>query len=176
MELENWIWPAMSLVIMGLAFIIIYVIVKVHFVERERLRYAELVNNKMKTYFPLKLKAYERLIFFVERMSPQNLIHRVNRGSMTSAQLQLELLRAIREEFEHNVSMQMYVSDQSWQLVAATREEVSQWIREAASKVGPKASGLELSQHILQLESKKQTNLSKLAIASLKKELREDLN
>lgn len=175
MDIEVWIWPAMSLVLMGLAFIIIFVIVKMSFVERERLHYAQQVNNKMNTYFPLQLKAYERLIFCVERISPQSLIYRVNRGSMTSAQLQLELLRAIREEFEHNISMQMYVSDQSWKLISAAREEVSKWVRDAAAKVGPKGSGLELCQHIFKLESNKETSIADVAIANLKKELREEL-
>ena len=101
---------------------------------------AQIKIELLKQSLPLQLKAYERLTIMLERITPSNLVMRINRGSMNGSQLQLELLKAIREEYEHNISMQVYVSDGAWEMTRIAKEETLQLIKIAATKVGPEGS------------------------------------
>ncbi|MFT5922919.1 MAG: hypothetical protein ACI8TS_002261, partial [Flavobacteriales bacterium] len=74
--------------------------------------------------------------------------------NMNGGQLQLELLKAIREEFEHNTSMQIYVSDMAWEMTKVAKEETLQLIKIAASKVGAEGSSMQLSKEVFDLENK----------------------
>jgi hypothetical protein len=68
-------------------------------------------TERRKAMSSLRIAAYERLIIMIERTDPANIIMRYPIHSMTAASLQFELMKSIREEYEHNVSLQMYVSD-----------------------------------------------------------------
>lgn len=131
--------------------------------------------EERKHSLPLQLKAYERLIIMLERITPGNLVMRVNKGSMNSAQLQLELLKAVREEYEHNISMQMYVSRTAWELTRTAKEEVMQLIKIAASKNAPDASAMSLSKEIFDLEQKTQNSSIQNALNLLKSEAQQKM-
>lgn len=72
-----------------------------------------------------KLQAYERMALFLERISPPNLITRSILPGQKAKDLQKQLLRIIREEYEHNLSQQIYISSSSWELIKTAKEEVS---------------------------------------------------
>lgn len=129
-------------------------------------------NQKTKIFLPLKLKAYERLIIFLERMKPSRLIMRINDSSFNSSQLQIECLRNIREEFEHNLSMQMYISEKSWLHIKAAKEETLELIKIAGSKVAPGGSNMDLAKAVFELESETKNAHIDLAINMLKAEVR----
>ena len=74
----------------------------------------ELINQKAKSYLPLKIQAYERAILFLERIDPNNLIIRIHKPTMNASNLHLEILKQIREEYNHNMSQQIYISPKSW--------------------------------------------------------------
>lgn len=80
----------------------------------------------------LRLQAYERLSLLMERMAVQNLLLRRPAGQLNAQEYTTTLLMAIREEFEHNVTQQVYVSDQLWQIIIQARDNVSQLILRAA--------------------------------------------
>lgn len=131
--------------------------------------------EERKHSLPLQLKAYERLIIMLERITPGPLVMRVNKGSMNSAQLQLELLKAVREEFEHNISMQMYVSRSAWELTRTAKDEVMQLIKIAATKTEGDATAMRLSQVIFELEQKTQNESIKNALNVLKSEAQQKM-
>ena len=128
-----------------------------------------------KQSLPLQLNAYERLTIMLERIAPSNLVLRVNNGNMNGGQLQLELLKAIREEFEHNISMQIYVSDAAWEMTKIAKEETLQLIKIAASKVGPEGSSMQLSKEVFDLENKTGNSAIKQAARALRNEAREKM-
>jgi hypothetical protein len=130
--------------------------------------------EKGKILLPLKIKAYERLIVMLERIRPHGLVMRTNNGQQTSGQLQLHLLKAVREEFEHNISLQMYVSDRVWQTVVMAKEETLQLIKVAASKSQPNGSAMQLSQEIFSLEEQVGSSAIELALKALKLEIRSE--
>ncbi|PHI20156.1 hypothetical protein CEQ90_09410 [Lewinellaceae bacterium SD302] len=79
----------------------------------------------------LKLQAYERLSLLMERVSVQNLLLRNAPGEQTANAYMTMLLLTIRNEFEFNVTQQVYVSDQLWLIVLQARDNVSQLITRA---------------------------------------------
>ncbi len=132
-------------------------------------------DTATKIVLPLKLKAYERLIIFMERIKPNSMIMRLNSSQFNSNQLQLECLKSIREEFEHNLSMQMYVSENTWRHVKAAKEETLELVKIAGSKVAPGASNLDLAKAILALEIETKNTHLDLAINMLKAEIKSQI-
>ncbi len=87
-----------------------------------------------KITIPLKFQAYERMVLFLERITPGNLLTRVLKTPMTVGKLQSLLLTTIREEYEHNMSQQLYISDKSWDYVKSAKEDVIRFVNSSASK------------------------------------------
>jgi len=89
---------------------------------------------KKKESLPIKLQAYERLLLFSERINPSKLIVRVNPiGEDTDSYLHL-LIGNIEQEFEHNLVQQLYVSEESWQAVVASKFAIINKLHEIAEK------------------------------------------
>jgi uncharacterized protein YihD (DUF1040 family) len=105
--------------------------------------------NAQKLLMPIRLQAYERLVLFLERIQPAGLVTRSMNNSMNNQQLQLMLVRTIREEFEHNLSQQLYVSATAWQMVKAAKEEVIQLINKVAAEHQPDAASAELGREVI---------------------------
>lgn len=128
--------------------------------------------EQLKITLPLQITAYERLIVMLERLKPTGLVMRINKPGFNSVKMQLELLGAIRSEFEHNVSMQMYVSDIAWELVVKAKEETVAIVKKAAMSNGVHESVIKLNTEIFRLEQETENKLINLAINNLKKEVR----
>lgn len=84
----------------------------------------ELKMKRDKDIVMLRLQAYERLTLFLERIAFAAVISRVRTPDMLSAELQYAIVRSIREEFEHNLSQQVYVSSSAWNLIVQSKEEM----------------------------------------------------
>ncbi len=81
----------------------------------------------------LRLQACERLTLMLERINVPNLLLRLSPGTSVSAkEYTATLLLTIREEFEYNVTQQIYVSDALWSIMIQARDNVSQLIVRAA--------------------------------------------
>lgn len=100
---------------------------------------------------PLQLQAYERLILFSERISLPNLISRTNQPGLTARDLQIMLTQSIKQEFEHNVTQQIYVTPEAWDAVRNLKEQNIHVINQVASFLPPDASGTDLSKYLLEM-------------------------
>lgn len=144
-----------------------------NFMDNEHKRVlADLRKESQKITTPVRLQAYERLILLNERINPENLVMRVMRKGMTAQQLQKALAQEIRNEFDHNLSQQLYVSNAAWQLVVRSKDEYTQLVNVAASKMKKEATGLELGKVILAMYGGLEQHTSEDAIAALKAEIR----
>ncbi len=114
----------------------------------------ELINQKAKTYLPLKIQAYERAILFLERIDPNNLIIRIHKPSMNAANLHLEILKQVREEYNHNMSQQIYISPKSWAELIKGKEETIQIANTALGQLKNDANAIELSTKIFEIIGK----------------------
>ena len=141
------------------------------FLEKDvQMKVLEDRNSRQKESLPLKLQALERLILFLERISPNSILVRVHRGGMSAMQLQSELVVTIRAEFEHNLSQQIYVSEQAWEEVKAAKEEMIKIINNAFSYVGANATGIQMSSQIFEQVLKMENVPAQKAVDFLKSE------
>jgi hypothetical protein len=111
----------------------------------------QLKHEDRRVITPIRLQAYERVILFCERISPQSLIFRVKKPGQTNVQLQTELLRTIRDEAEHNLSQQLYINKDTWKIVKQSKEETIKIVNQASTKVDPKGDSSELSKAIFEI-------------------------
>jgi hypothetical protein len=131
-------------------------------------------NAKIVT--PIKLSAYERLVLFLERTSPDEILNREMQPEMSAFELQMKLLKVVREEFEHNVSQQIYVSQTAWQAVIDARNNINQLINICATQVSPNDRALNLAQIIIQAYNNAGDTASKNAVDLLKNEIGKLIN
>ena len=80
-------------------------------------------NASFKTLLPLKMQSYERIVLFLERIAPENLIIRVHENGMTAKQLHKKLIDGIQQEYEHNLSQQVYVSIKGWEVARTAKDD-----------------------------------------------------
>jgi hypothetical protein len=99
----------------------------------------------------LQLQAYERLILLVDRIALPNLIQRVAQPELSSREMQSLLVHSIRQEFEHNITQQIYVSAEAWDAVRNYKEQNLLIINQIASFLPPEATGHDLNKHLLDL-------------------------
>ena len=154
----------------GIVFLTTYYLVK-NFLEQERSKKSidlKLANQNVLT--PLRLQAYERMVLFLERINPNSLVMRTNKA-VSAPLLQAELLKTIRNEFEHNLSQQIYMSNKAWDAVVQAKEETIKIINVSASKVSPNANGMELAQTIVTISSQLSELPAKAAVEFIKKEI-----
>ena len=108
-------------------------------------------RDKTAGSLPLQLQAYERLTLLSERISLPNLINRTNQPGMTARDLQMLLTQSIKQEFEHNVTQQIYVTTEAWDAVRNLKEQNIHIINQVASFLPPDASGTDLSKYLLEM-------------------------
>lgn len=148
-----------------------YVLDKMLQNEDKRRRF-ELLRESSKTITPVKLAAYERFALFLERMSPESLLIRVQKPGMNVADLHVALLYTIREEFEHNVAQQIYISSDLWLLIKNAKESLVQFINVYSAKVSDDLPAIELSKVLLETYNSMEDSPIEIALSMLKKEFK----
>ena len=134
-------------------------------------RRQELILQNSRTVTPIKLQAYERIVLFLERISLESLLVRVSSSGMTASQLHLSLLSTIRSEFEHNLSQQIYMSQQAWEVVRNARSNMIKIINGEAEKMPANATGMSLSKQLLEKIIELEKEPTRAAIDYIKGEI-----
>ncbi len=158
----------------GLVLYAVYLTVSA-FLKKEfekRLIDIKLKNNDI--VLPLRLQAYERMCLFLERITPNHLIIRVNNADYPAAELHQMLLSEIREEYGHNLSQQVYMSDEAWSQVKSAMEEVVILINHAAAQSSPESRGIDLAKRIFENIITEDLDPTGRALGFLKNEVREN--
>lgn len=156
-----------------ITFLTAYFLVK-KFLERdynEKLATMKSENQKMIT--PLRLQAYERLILLMERTNLSDLITRTHKSGMSARMLHNELLKTIRNEFDHNIAQQLYVTNKSWDSLKTAKEETIKTINIAASHVSDTAPAMELVNVLFDIITKVERLPTEIATDILKMEARQ---
>lgn len=165
-EILKYILP--SLVVLAAA----YYLLKLFLENEQKKRAVDIKMAGYKIVTPIRLQAYERLALFLERISPESLVMRVYKPELSALQLQTTLILNIREEFEHNLSQQVYVTSQAWELIRNAKEDMIKLVNTAATKLKDNATAMELSQKIFEL-SLSDKILARSALEFIKKEIRQ---
>lgn len=167
--IEVLMYAIPSLITGGVA----YLLFERHFKDQENSRRWILQRENQKHALPLRLQAYERLALFLERINPSKLLIRVAPLSTNKADYQNLLIHHIEQEFEHNLTQQIYVSDELWVTILKAKNTVIQSIRKTTLDDSV-IDADKLREKILNdlLESEPATNI---ALSLLKTELKEFL-
>ena len=140
-------------------------------VMEAKAKMAALVSAKKSqpVVLPLRLQAYERMALFLERIDPNQLVLRIHSAGLTVAQEQNLLLTAIRSEFEHNISQQIYLSDAVWQKVCEAKSDIETIINTVAADYEKAADSREFAEMVLTVTAQKP--VVELAIQILKADM-----
>ncbi len=130
-------------------------------------------NGMHKHFFPLQVEAYQRMVLLLERIAPNNMIMRLNNPGLPARAFQQKLLENIRQEYEHNLAQQIFVSPEAWKRVQSSKEEVLKIINMAATKLEPTALANDLSKGVFEITAQLNAQPTEQAIDFLKAELNE---
>jgi hypothetical protein len=144
------------------------------FINRDiDVRKLEVRSRAIETILPNRLQAYERICLFLERITPQNMLLRLNTPGISAYEFHRMLLDEIRNEYNHNVSQQIYMSEGVWNMVRNAKEDLVIQINEASSQLPPEATSLDLAKKIFEMAMNKQVDPMGHAMSELKKEIQQ---
>lgn len=162
--LEGLAYAIPALVTGGVAYFIFSGFIKQGTQEKK----LEMLAEKKKESLPIKLQAYERMLLFCERINPVKLLLRVKPiGNKTEDYLQL-LLASMDQEFEHNLVQQLYITDECWNVIIASKTAVKNTLKQIANTSN---SAGDFRENVL-LEYSKKEPQTDTAVAFLKKEVK----
>ena len=154
-----------------LVFLTAWVLFRNMIKNSENKRRQELIMQNSRTVLPIRLQAYERIVLFLERTSLESLLIRANTPGMSASDLHSALLNTIRSEFEHNLSQQIYMSQQAWEVVKNARSNTLKLINTEFEKVVNTATGLDFSRLLLERLMEIDKEPTKTAIEYIKNEV-----
>ena len=121
---------------------------------------------------PLQLQAYERLTLLADRITLKNLVARMHSTDLTAAELQAGLVETIRNEYEHNITQQIYINPEVWKAVTKMKEQNIFIINQLAAALPPQANAWELSNLILEYSSKNNAELNAIVLDAIQYEVK----
>ena len=143
---------------------------RLHTKNEEGRRRFLLHKDSQKNTLPIRLQAYERMALFLERISMTNLVVRVAPKSADKSEYESLLIRTIENEFEHNLSQQIYMTDECWNVIKAAKNATIQAIRKSA--VSEAESADKLREDLLS-DTMEKSSPSATALSFVKKEIGE---
>lgn len=150
-----------------------YLLVRSFIIKEIELKKLEIRTRSIETILPNRLQAYERMCLFLERISPPNMLLRLNNSGYSAREFHKLLLDEIRNEYNHNVSQQIYMSEDVWNMIKNAKEDLTILINEASSNMGAEATSLDLARKIFELTLEKKVEPLGHALSELKKEIQQ---
>ncbi|MBP7184054.1 MAG: hypothetical protein KBA06_00980 [Saprospiraceae bacterium] len=154
-----------------MVFLTAYVFLKNYFEKNIILENMKLNAKQSKMTLNQKLLAYERLALLAERLNLTNILLRVKQPDMTVAELKYALLTTIQVEFEHNVTQQIYVSQDLWDIIKMAKDFTVNLVLKAEEGLDPRSSAQPMIDNILSFESQLQSTAWDKALIAIKNEV-----
>lgn len=151
----------------------VFLTVRSFIIKEIEMKKLEVRTRSIETILPARLQAYERMTLFLERIAPQNLLIRLNNPGFSARDFQKLLLDEIRNEYNHNVSQQVYMGEEVWNQIRNAKEDLIMLINESASQLPPEASSIDLSKQIFEAVMNKNVDLIAHALSELRKEIQQ---
>jgi hypothetical protein len=175
MDAISFLSDLLKLTLAGLAvFFVAWHFIKDYLDSIQNKRANELKKSAQQHLFPLRLQAYERLVLFLERINPTAMLVRLHVSGVSAREMQNIILSDIRSEYQHNISQQLYVSNQAWAIVRKIKEDTIGMVNSAAQGLPENAAGVELSKVILNhLASVDDKNPYEAALVLIKQDIQQ---
>lgn len=123
-----------------------------HFSDKEKTKQKFDVirmNNKLIT--PIRLQAYERVILLLERIKPDAVALRIQKSNYTATQMQILMLETIRKEFNHNLSQQIYLTEETWAAIVNAKEQVTRLINLTGTNMEKESKAGEFTRALIEM-------------------------
>ncbi len=163
-ELASYTLPA--LITGGTAFVLL----TKYFNNEENRRRFELLKQNQKQSLPIRLQAYERVVLFLERINPVQLLLRVQPNGLDAQSYATLLIHSIQTEYDHNITQQVYISNEGWETILKAKNSIMTLVRTKSITEGV-TSAEEMRKLILE-EVATEEVATDIAIAYLKEELK----
>ncbi len=124
--------------------------------------------------YPLQLQAGERMILFLERIRPQNLLTRISTLHLSPTELQQTILREIRTELDHNAAQQLYIGKDTWKKITAAATATSASLVHAIAERSADTDTKVIVVSVLQNEDPTVTALIEEALGAIKDEVQQN--
>ena len=159
------------LVVFAVAAYLIYSLTKQYFNNRHQTRLIDLQQQRAQPTLPLRLQACERLILLCERISIPNLISRLRTEGASVNDLRLAMLIAIQQEFEHNITQQLYVSENLWNIIILSRNNTADIVNMVAQKLDGQVDSSLLINDLFQFLGEQSSDSITKAQAAIRQEV-----
>lgn len=152
--------------------LVAFLLIKKMLEQENRRHFTEIKKENLKYTTPVRLTAHERLLLLLERTDPVQVVNRVIKPGMTSKAIQLAIITEIKQEFDHNITQQLYVSGKCWEEVLKAKEDALKLVTVVAASVDGKADAMEFSRALIKVQSEQQFFTNVAAIKVVKSEIR----
>jgi len=164
LEIAKYILPLVVLLIAVL-------LILKHFSDKEKHKNKfETIQANNKLITPIRLQAYERIILLLERIKPDAMALRLQKQNLTAIQMQILMLGTVRKEFNHNLSQQLYISNETWQTVVNAKEQISRLINLTGTKMEKNANSGDFTRALIEVYNDFEKKPIENAVNILKRE------
>jgi len=147
-----------------------YYILKQYIDSQYNMKAMELKSRYRKDAIPLKLSAYERLLLLCDRLHLPNLILRLKVRDMNAMDLKNAMIISIQQEYEHNMAQQLYTSQQLWDIITLTKNDLMSMVNRAAENFNSSDNANALADAIVKEYAAMDKNPLNLSISAIKEE------
>ena len=130
----------------------------------------ELKRLSQKEISPIRMRAYERLTLLLERTTPEHMLIELNLSEMTPLQVQAHLMRTIRQEYDHNLSQQIYISNEVWDLIDNAKQQTIAFVNSIAQQMPPESNALDYAKTLITAYRSNGDTPHDIALQALKNE------
>ena len=130
----------------------------------------ELKRLSQKEISPIRMRAYERLALLLERTTPEHMLIELNLSEMTTLQVQAHLMHTIRQEYDHNLSQQIYISNEVWDLIDNAKQQTIAFVNSIAQQMPPESSTLDYAKTLITAYRSNGETPNDIALQALKNE------
>lgn len=123
----------------------------IFYIQRKEVNNPQIVKSSNPQNVQLQLQAYERLALLTDRIALPNIISRLNISGVSGKEMQQLLIQNIKQEFEHNITQQIYVSNDAWKAVKNLKDQNLLIINQIGKDLPQTALGIDLSKRILEV-------------------------
>lgn len=141
-----------------------------YFKDQQKTRRWLLLKENQKDALPLRLQAFERMALFLERINPTKLLIRIAPLSNNKNDYENFVIAQIEQEFEHNLTQQIYMTDECWTIIVTAKNSTIQMIRKAA--MSDRVDSADKLREVILSDLMEKTPPSTAAMSYLKNELK----
>ncbi len=165
-EIFKYTIPA--LIVLLAAWIVMHKLFK----NEEQKRLWELKRLSQKEISPIRMRAYERLTLLLERTTPEHMLIDLDINNMSILQVQQRLMQVVRQEYDHNTSQQIYVSDETWRAISEAKEQTIAFLNSIAAQMPTNSTALEYAKVLITAYNTNGETANEKALQMLKDEAR----